>query len=60
MMKFRIKGKVKLGSESREFTKEIEAATENAAMEKAYSLIGSNNGVPRNKIKFDSVEKVES
>ncbi len=59
-MKFRISGTVRLGSETRKFTKEVEAETENSALEKAYSLLGSNNGVQRSKVKVDSVEKVES
>ncbi|MFH0737535.1 MAG: 50S ribosomal protein L18Ae [Candidatus Micrarchaeota archaeon] len=58
MARFNISGKITLGREERTFSKEVEAASENAAKHKAYALFGSVNGVPRNKIKIEKVEKV--
>lgn len=58
MMKFRISGMMKLGREWRKFAKEIEAGTENFAVEKAYMLLGAANGIPRSMIKIGHVEKV--
>ncbi len=57
-MKFRISGTMRLGRETREFSKEIEAGTENYALEKAYMMLGAANGIPRGKIKVENVEKV--
>ena len=47
-----------LGTEERAFKKVVDAASENAAKEKAYALFGSHNRVKRNKIKIEKVEKV--
>ncbi|MFH0885279.1 MAG: 50S ribosomal protein L18Ae [Candidatus Micrarchaeota archaeon] len=58
MTKFNVSGKITLGSEVRAFSKEVEAETENAAKHRAYALFGSTNGVKRNKIKIEKVEKV--
>ena len=58
-MKYRITGTLRLGEESRPFSKVVEAETENSALEKAYTLFGSNNRLKRSKIKVESVEKVE-
>jgi ribosomal protein L20A (L18A) len=58
-MKFRISGTMKIGRQNRKFEKEIEAATEKYAVEKAYMLIGSANGIPRSKIKVEEAKKVE-
>ncbi len=56
-MEFSITGKMMMGKEERIFKKTVEAPTENAAKEKVYALLGSNNGVKRSKIKIDKVEK---
>lgn len=48
-----------LGKEERAFTKRVEAESEGAAKEKSYALLGSHNGVKRNKIKIERVEKVQ-
>ncbi|MFH1394238.1 MAG: 50S ribosomal protein L18Ae [Candidatus Micrarchaeota archaeon] len=56
-MNFSVYGKIRLGKEERTFRKDIEAVTENAAKEKTYALFGSQNGVKRNKIIIDKVEK---
>lgn len=57
-MKFSVSGKIRLGKTERSFSKELEAETENAARNKAYALFGSTNGVRRNLIKIEKVEKV--
>jgi ribosomal protein L20A (L18A) len=57
-MKFAVSGRMALGKEERTFTKAVEAESENAAREKAYALLGSHNGVKRNKIKIEKVERV--
>jgi len=41
------------------FKKIVEAHNEKFAVEKTYSLIGSNHKVKRNLIKIEKVEKVE-
>ncbi len=57
-MKFKISGTMKLGRETRKFAKELEAETENYAVEKMYMMLGAANGIPRSKIKVENVEKV--
>lgn len=57
-MKFTVSGKITLGAEERAFVKEVEAASENAARHKAYGLFGSQNGLPRNKVRIEKVEKL--
>lgn len=57
-MKFAVYGKITLGKEGRKFKKDIEAETENAAKEYTYALFGSKNGVKRNKIIIEKIEKV--
>jgi len=56
-MNFTVSGKMILGKEERTFSKTVEAASEGAAKEKAFALLGSQNGVGRNKIKVEKVEK---
>lgn len=57
-MKFVVSGVVEIPNGKRNFTKEVEAKSENHAKDLVCSLIGSTNGVKRNKIKIASVEKV--
>lgn len=56
-MKFTVSGRITLGSAERSFTTEIEAPSENAARHKAYGLFGSRNGLPRDKVRIEKVEK---
>lgn len=58
-MRFTVSGKMTLGSEERTFSKTVEAASEGAAKEKSFALLGSQNGVSRNKVKVEKVEKAE-
>lgn len=57
MAVFNVIGKIVLGKSERTFKKSVEAPSESAAKHKAYSLFGSVNGVKRNKIKIEKVEK---
>ncbi|MDD5172436.1 MAG: 50S ribosomal protein L18Ae [Candidatus ainarchaeum sp.] len=54
---FNVSGKMTLGIEERTFSKKVEAKSESMAKHKAYALLGSACGLPRNKIKIDKVEK---
>jgi ribosomal protein L20A (L18A) len=56
-MKFTVSGRITLGIEERAFVKEVEAPSEKAARHKAYGLFGSQNGLPRNKVRIEKVEK---
>jgi len=57
-MKYNVSGKIRLGIGERPFSKDVEAASENAARHNAYAHFGSMNGVKRNMIKIEKVEKV--
>jgi len=52
-----VSGRITLGSGERTFEKQVEAESEGDAKHKAYALFGSQNGVKRNKIKIEKVEK---
>jgi ribosomal protein L20A (L18A) len=56
-MLFNISGKIELNSGERTFTKQVEAKSELDAKHKTYALFGSTNGLKRNKIKIEKVEK---
>ena len=58
-MEFKVSGKIVLGNEERTFTKVVDAESESDAKHKAFALFGSTNGVKRNKIKIDKVEKAQ-
>jgi ribosomal protein L20A (L18A) len=58
MALFNVSGKITLGTEVRTFAKQVEAETENAAKHRTFAYFGSQNGVKRNKIKIEKVEKV--
>ena len=57
MATYNVSGKIRLGVEQRTFTKQVDAESENDAKHKAYALFGSSNGVKRNKIIIEKVEK---
>ncbi|MBN2478052.1 50S ribosomal protein L18a [Candidatus Micrarchaeota archaeon] len=56
-MKFVVSGKIKI-SGGRPFKKEIDAQSEKDAREKTYALFGSSNGLKREQIQIETVEKV--
>ncbi|HLB71020.1 MAG: 50S ribosomal protein L18Ae [Candidatus Methanoperedens sp.] len=59
MMDFIIKGTFKAGEKWEGFTKNITSHNKNNAIEKAYSLIGSEHGLKRRLIKIGSVEEAK-
>ncbi|WP_202319328.1 50S ribosomal protein L18Ae [Archaeoglobus neptunius] len=58
-MKFEIVGMFRTSEGWQNFKKIIDAHNEKYAMEKVYSLIGSNHKVKRHLIKIESVKQVE-
>ena len=56
-MEFKVSGKITLGKSQRTFEKVVEAPSEAAAQHKVYALFGSTNGVARNKVSIEKVEK---
>jgi large subunit ribosomal protein LX len=56
---FEVRGKFKNAGTWTPFKKIVEAHNEKFAVEKTYSLLGSNHKVRRNLIKIESVRKVE-
>jgi large subunit ribosomal protein LX len=62
MRNFEIRGRFKavtVGKAWRSFTKVVESQNEKNAVEKVYSLIGSEHGLKRNFIKIDEVKPIE-
>jgi len=57
-MIFEVEGKYKVNGWM-PFRKRIEAVNERMAVEKTYSLIGSNHKVKRNLIRIENIRKVE-
>jgi len=58
-MRYEVRGKFRNGMIWMPFKKVVEAHNESFAVEKIYSLIGSNHKVKRNLIKIESIELVE-
>lgn len=59
-MIFEAKGKFRTAKKWwQPFTKKVEAPNEKMAIEKVYSLIGSNHKVKRNLIKIENIGQVE-
>lgn len=56
--KFNVSGEIELSGKRRKFSREVDAATENAASNKLFALFGSNNRVKRNKIKILNIKKM--
>lgn len=56
MVDFEIRGKFKVRNNWQSFTKVIESQNEKNAMEKVYSLLGSEQGVKRNLVKIEEVK----
>jgi len=58
-MKFNVTGSINLGEAGkRRFNKEVEAKSENHAKHTLFAMFGSANGLPRAKVKIDSISKV--
>ncbi len=58
-MDFMIKGNFKAGNKWEKFSKKITSLNKNLALEKTYSLIGSEHGLKRSLIKIESAEEVK-
>jgi len=58
-MKFEVVGTFKTLDGWQPFKKVVEANSEKFAIEKVYSLIGSNHKIKRNLIKIKEIKKVE-
>ena len=58
MKTFKLSGKFKLGSQIREFNKEISAETDEQAREKLLSIFGSKHRLPRRFINLLNVSEV--
>ncbi len=58
-MDFIVKGTFKAGQKWERFTKKITSLNKKNALEKAYSLIGSEHGLKRSVIKIESTEEVK-
>ncbi|MBI5158844.1 50S ribosomal protein L18a [Candidatus Micrarchaeota archaeon] len=56
-MKFVVKGEMDLGSESRKFSKEVEAASESSARNLVLKTLGGQHGLKAQKIKISEVKK---
>jgi large subunit ribosomal protein LX len=59
-MLFRVEGYVKLGEMEKNFSKEIEAKSENDAKNKVFSEFGSKNGVKRTAVRIEKISKVNA
>ncbi|MET1124535.1 MAG: 50S ribosomal protein L18Ae [Archaeoglobaceae archaeon] len=57
-MRFEVVGKFKTPEGWQKFRKIVEAPSEKFALEKVYSLIGSNHKVQRHLIKIEDMKKV--
>ena len=56
---FRVEGMFRMGERWQKFAKEIDAGSEEEAVEKTYSLLGSNHKVKRVHVKIGKVMRVE-
>ncbi len=59
-MDFTVKGTFKAGLKWEHFTKKVTSQNKNNAIDKAYSLIGSEHGLERRLIKIEGVEEVKA
>lgn len=53
--KFQIRGKFRMGDEMQPFVKECTSDSEEHAVEKIYSELGSKHKTPRNRIRIEEV-----
>ena len=59
-MDFTVKGTFKAGLKWEHFSKKVTSQNEKNAIEKAYSLIGSEHGLERRLIKIEGAEEVKA
>jgi large subunit ribosomal protein LX len=58
-MRFEVEGVFKNANQWQKFRKVVEAHNERFALEKVYSLLGSNHKVKRHLIKIKSIKQIE-
>ncbi len=58
-MRFEISGRFKTSDGWQPFRKIVDASTERFAVEKVYSLIGSNHKIKRHLVKIEEIRQVE-
>lgn len=58
-MRYLIKGTIQFPDELKSFSKEVEGKSKNHAKQHLYSLFGSNNRMRRNKIKINTITKMD-
>ena len=58
-MRFEVVGKMRIEGKWQKFRKEITAHNREFAIEKTYSIIGSNHKLKRNLIKIEEVREVK-
>ncbi|VVB89685.1 50S ribosomal protein L18Ae [uncultured archaeon] len=58
-MDFTVKGTFKAGLKWEHFTKKVTSQNKKNAVDKAYSLIGSEHGLERRLIKIEGVEEAK-
>lgn len=58
-MMFEVQGRFKIQDGWQKFRKIVDAGNERQAMERVYSLLGSNHKVKRNLIKIDGIKVVQ-
>lgn len=56
-MMFQVEGKLRMGFEERQFSKSIEAKSENDAKNRILSEFGSKNGLPRSAIRIEKISR---
>ncbi len=56
-MIFQVEGTLRVGSEERQFSKTIEAKSENDARNRVLAEFGSKNGLPRSAIRIEKISK---
>ncbi len=59
-MDFTVKGTFKAGLKWEHFSKKVTSLNKKNAMDKAYSLVGSEHGLERRLIKIEGVEEVKA
>lgn len=59
-MLFKVEGRIKIGKVEKIFSKDIEAKSENDAKNKVLAEFGSKNGVKRNAVRIEKINKVNA
>ena len=57
-MKFVVEGTVRNDTETRAFVRQVDAGTEQQAVELVLSLLGSEQGIKRTRVRVAKIEKI--